>query len=251
MAQTPDRRAYQHEWYLRNREKIRERQALDPEQRRAYKREYYLRNRERLLDRQREYEAQNRDPAKRHEYYLRNRERILEKQRAYNAANPRDPERWREYDRNYKRRARAADPEKYRAYKRARYAQDPEKILAQNRRWAVRNGESMRTWRMRARHGMSPGDWATMYAAQDGRCYLCGDELTEDTAVIEHDHRCCPRNYSCRICRRGLACGGCNVAIGRAQDDPARLRRIADALETAKLLVDQRQAEAGERLTLF
>lgn len=196
--------------------------AQTPEQRRAYRREYYLRNRETFLERQREYAAANpRDPAKRREYYLRNREGFREKQRAYDAANPRDPEGRREYNRHWQARARAATPEKYRAQ------------------------------RMYAHHGMWPGDWAAMWAAQDGRCYLCGDELTEDTAVIEHDHRCCPAFYSCRNCRRGLACEHCNRAIGLAQDDPDRLRRMADALEAARLLVDQRLAEAGEPQTLF
>jgi hypothetical protein len=43
----------------------------------------------------------------------------------------------------------------------------------------------------------------------------------------------------------------CNIALGHTRDDPGRLRRMADALEAAQMLVDQRKAEAGDQLTLF
>lgn len=147
------------------------------------------------------------------------------------------------------------DSEQRRGQKAEYRARNREKIRERDRVYAreyrAGNRAVMRIALMRSRHGMSPGDWAALWAAQDGCCYLCGDDLTEGAAGVDHDHRCCPRNYSCRGCRRGLACDNCNSAIGMARDDPARLRRMADALEAAQLLVDQRQAEAGERVTLF
>jgi hypothetical protein len=58
--------------------------------------------------------------------------------------------------------------------------------------------------------------------------------------VIDHDHSCCPQRRSCDICRRGLACGRCNKLLGLANEDPARLHRIANALEAANTLVQAR-----------
>ena len=83
--------------------------------------------------------------------------------------------------------------------------------------------------------GLTPDDLARMREAQHGLCYLCGDPLPGDTyfLAIDHDHRCCPPKTSCAFCRRGLTCHACNVLIGHAKDDPARLRRIADNLDAA------------------
>jgi hypothetical protein len=157
--------------------------------------------------------------AKKHEYYLRNRDKILAQHRVY--------------------RQQVLDPEKQRAYMAAYYAANRDKLLA---------------YTLRTDHGLRPDQWAALWDAQDGRCYLCGEPMIQggaSGACIDHDHSCCPEKRSCPVCRRGLACAGCNTSIGLAQDDPARLRRMADALEAANLLVNERKAEAGEQLTLI
>jgi predicted transcriptional regulator len=78
-----------------------------------------------------------------------------------------------------------------------------------------------------------------------GLCYLCQRPLGPGRmSVIEHDHRCCPADKSCRLCRRGLACTPCNHLIGLAEDDPDRLELIAGNLRTAKTVVTRRLAEA-------
>lgn len=59
-------------------------------------------------------------------------------------------------------------------------------------------------------------------------CELCG--ATDRRLVIDHDHSCCPRNYACGKCFRGMLCQPCNVALGMFQDDPALLRRAAEYL---------------------
>jgi ribosomal protein L35 len=100
--------------------------------------------------------------------------------------------------------------------------------------------------KLREAHGMTPDDLAAMLDAQDGRCYLCGSELTAGHGThIDHDHSCCPPKRSCALCRRGLACHGCNVALGLTGDDPARLRQMADALEVAQLAVRARLEAAS------
>lgn len=83
--------------------------------------------------------------------------------------------------------------------------------------------------------GMTPEGLVRMIETQQGLCYLCLGPLPEDRhfLAIDHDHRCCPPGNSCPACRRGLTCHSCNVLIGHAKDDPARLRRIAGNLEAA------------------
>lgn len=172
---------------------------------------------------------------------------------------------------NAARRA-ARDSEKDSADQRARYWQDPEKAREQRRAYYARNHEKERSTRRvfygrnreemlrrsalnraRARHGMQPEDWAQLREEQDGCCYLCGDDLPDDTRLIhiDHDHSCCPRNYSCGTCRRGLACNRCNQAIGLAGDDPDRMERMAGNLRSAKREVAARMAEHSEQLDLF
>jgi hypothetical protein len=179
-------------------------------------RQYYEKNRDKILAWQRAYEAVPEHRDRKREWYLRNREQILEKRRAY-------------------------------------YAQNREKIGQSNRARYVQNRDRRRAYGAVYRHGMQPGDWAAMWQEQDGRCYLCGDALVADDASthVDHDHACCGRERSCPVCRRGLAHSACNVSIGNAGDDPARLRRMADALEAAKAQVALRMATAGHQPALF
>lgn len=188
----------------------------------------------------------------------------------------RNPDRARELHNLSQRRRRAADPEKFRAYQRAWYARHREQVLqriqqnhrdnpelyrervredARRRKRADPQGESDRFRRMKmARlHGMKPEDWAALWDAQGGRCYLCGCDLSalpSSQVHVEHDHRCCPRETSCGYCRRGLACMRCNTIIGLARDDPVLLRTIASNLEPAIALTDQRLHTRPEQLTL-
>lgn len=178
-------------------------------------------------------------------YTERNREKVREQRKRYRLEH-------KEQIAEYVRRARAADPEKFRERTRQWRAANPQKVRARNKQ-QVRD-------QMADIHGL---DWRAAYAAmratQDGRCYLCGDELNEDilpsgkgrATVIDHDHRCCPQRRSCSDCRRGLACQRCNVIIGLAGDNPEVLRRIADALEVANARISQRLAARPAQGVMF
>src|SRR5258708_4705054 len=83
--------------------------------------------------------------------------------------------------------------------------------------------------------------YTTLFRSQQGLCYLCAKELV-GKVVIDHDHDHCPPGASCPTCRRGLTHHDCNTAIGMAGDDPARLRILADALETAQNAYQARKA---------
>lgn len=66
---------------------------------------------------------------------------------------------------------------------------------------------------------------AEFWHQQDGKCYLCERSVALASAVLDHDHRCCPPSSFCPACVRGAVHYGCNSAIGIASDDP-------DLLET-------------------
>lgn len=182
-----------------------------------------------------------------------------ENNRRYTQAKP-------EAARERQRRRRETNPEAIRRGK-ARYyetggrekvlayqAAHKDEINAWRRAERVKSPEYYRIQDLSRKHGMRPQDWATLYEAQAGLCYLCGSELDmikSKAIAIDHDHKCCPTNKSCMICRRGLACSGCNLAIGMVHEDPARLRRIADALEVAQLEVERRRETANQIITLF
>jgi hypothetical protein len=155
-------------------------------------------------------------------------------------------------------------PEQRRAWRERNKDREREMKLAYQRGYFLRNSAQIRERArkgyvpsrqrdavLRSRHGLRPEDWATLWEAQDGRCYLCGGNLLDGKIVIDHDHSCCPAGTSCPACRRGLAHDQCNVAIGYANEDPMRLRRMADALETAQFAVAQRLAKRSEQLPMY
>lgn len=135
------------------------------------------------------------------------------------------------------------DAQKQRAYFAEYHAANRNKRLA-NRLWIS--------------HGLLPEEWAALWVAQDGRCYLCGEEMDAGqqlgsgnaTVVVDHDHRCCPRNKSCTRCRRGLAHAKCNCAIGYADDDPDVLETIARNLRVKLAEMEDRLASKPQQLEL-
>jgi Recombination endonuclease VII len=104
----------------------------------------------------------------------------------------------------------------------------------------------------RSRHG-GDVDLDELLARQDGRCYLCGDELppgSRNAVNVDHDHDHCPPRKSCAVCRRGLTCNRCNSAIGLFDDDPALIRRVADNPEAAQVAARARITETPAQMPL-
>lgn len=131
------------------------------------------------------------------------------------------------------------------AMERERRANSPEDMkarrLAANRAWRARHSLQSKSYaqiynrrnlRFR-RYGLSPDRVAAMLADQAGLCLVCGRELFlwsevrkhADTACVDHDRRCCPRDGSCGKCVRGLLCSPCNMGLGLLGDDAGRLAR--------------------------
>ena len=61
-------------------------------------------------------------------------------------------------------------------------------------------------------------------------CQIRGCGSTENLHV-DHDHSCCPGEYSCGACVRSLLCPPHNQGLGNFKDDPEALRAAADYVE--------------------
>lgn len=76
----------------------------------------------------------------------------------------------------------------------------------------------------------------------DPGCECCGVDLVEKVRdkstgrirallVVDHDHWCCPGQFSCGRCVRGLICNLCNTAAGMLRNDPDVALSMAKYLE--------------------
>lgn len=104
---------------------------------------------------------------------------------------------------------------------RAKFCSPECKKKMQDARWRERAPGYMRQYL----YGLTPDQFAAMLADQDGRCAICGADSPGGKGGWHVDH-CHDRGHV-----RGLLCNGCNLMLGHAQDDPARLRAAAEYLE--------------------
>ncbi|MEU0952821.1 endonuclease VII domain-containing protein [Streptomyces niveus] len=89
-----------------------------------------------------------------------------------------------------------------------------------------RKGRSKATHEARVQdtYGLEPGEYDKLFEAQGGRCAICGGTRKANLDV-DHDH-------STGIVR-GLLCAADNRKVLKyARNDPERLRRAADYLES-------------------
>lgn len=77
-----------------------------------------------------------------------------------------------------------------------------------------------------AKYGITPELQVELLDAQGGLC-VCGVPITLANAHLDHCHA------SGRV--RGFLCPACNHTLGQAEDDPARLRALADYVERSLL----------------
>lgn len=93
------------------------------------------------------------------------------------------------------------------------------------RLWQLDNPEAVRraSWssHLRRRFKLTLETWDTMLVAQQGRCAICLDPMTEPH--VDHDHACCDTYETCGRCIRGLLCESCNYGLGKFQDSILRL----------------------------
>ena len=92
-------------------------------------------------------------------------------------------------------------------------------------------GLSNNRWHRRAQgYGMSADQLTKMLEGQGNCCELCEKSFGPDGFRVDHDHGCCPGQYACGGCVRGLLCNDCNTSLGKFGDDPEMLLRAAEYL---------------------
>jgi Recombination endonuclease VII len=215
--------------------------SADAERKRERRRQYRAANRDKINAQKRAWAAANRDKISEQDrqYYQANRDKLLEQKREYYKAT-----RQQQSEKN-RQRYQANRDEVLARVKTYADANRP-KIQEYHRRYYATRGGKVREKVLERAHGPNiAAEWAEMWDAQQGLCYLCGLAMDPDDTHIEHWHGCSGHapKMSCRYCRRGLAHPHCNLIVGHAGDDPALLRVVADNLEKANAAVLERQAD--------
>ena len=89
-----------------------------------------------------------------------------------------------------------------------------------------KEAEKYRRSHLKRKYGLTVEQWDEMFEAQDGCCAACGTSEPGgryDTFHVDHCHD------SGEV--RGLLCYACNVALGQLNEDPERIRALADYAE--------------------
>lgn len=95
----------------------------------------------------------------------------------------------------------------------------------------TRSRASARDQRLIATYGITSDDYKAQLAAQGGVCAGClGTRRTN--LDVDHDHKKEKAGLPPTECLRGLLCRTDNKILAMARDDPARLRRLADYLDS-------------------
>ena len=144
----------------------------------------------------------------------RERQRVAQRDRYANDLEYR--EKMREYARVY----RENNAEKVRQQKAASYQRDKEKILGNPRKV-----EASRRYHLKQTYGITLEEYDMLMEAQQGLCAGCGTDTPGGrfkNFPVDHDHQ--------TGMIRGLLCQTCNMVLGLANEDPDRLRDLADYL---------------------
>ena len=140
-------------------------------------------------------------------YYARNAERVRERQREYRS----DPE-VRQRLRAYNRERMSTEEAK---------ARDRERSQLPHRKRKTRDGN------LRRAYGIGVDDYEAMFAAQEGRCAICGasesNTKMSEHLHVDHDHE------TGQV--RALLCNPCNIGLGCFADSPERLRQALAYIE--------------------
>jgi hypothetical protein len=114
---------------------------------------------------------------------------------------------------------RKADPETREA--------DLRSVRKWQRDWYATNPEQAVAKRLRG-YGLRPDEYASLLAAQEGKCAICGSVgcSTGKRLAVDHDHT------TGKI--RGLLCLFCNTAIGKLRDDPDTIAKALEYVKTHK-----------------
>lgn len=83
------------------------------------------------------------------------------------------------------------------------------------------------------KHNIDP----ELYYSMEEKCGICGTKPNGRNLHLDHDHTCCPSEFSCGKCFRGILCGPCNAILGYARDDCGILESAIEYLNSNKTVV--------------
>lgn len=83
------------------------------------------------------------------------------------------------------------------------------------------------------KYKMTSRDYLKLLSRQGGKCAGCGYPPAEGQRLhVDHDHDCCPGQYTCGKCVRGLMHLECNTVEGMFKDDLTRLYALVEYLKS-------------------
>lgn len=121
-----------------------------------------------------------------------------------------------------------------RKYNRAKeYVAKRDEMCDREKEKRKRNPLKMRGYDLKKRFKLTLETFDQLFKSQGSRCACC---YTTDPGHkwwhVDHDHACCSsRRKTCGKCIRGILCHHCNMALGNARDDIARIKNMARFLE--------------------
>ena len=95
------------------------------------------------------------------------------------------------------------------------------------------NPKSTRIKKNWEKHRVSHEDYIKLYNKYDGKCHSCNEK---EATHIDHDHKCCPDQYSCGKCVRGILCHNCNSALGLLGDNKDKVNKLFNYILGAEAL---------------
>jgi hypothetical protein len=97
-------------------------------------------------------------------------------------------------------------------------------VFEANGRRYYKRQEKHRARQLMVNYGITIADWDRMFEEQGGVCAACRRPSPDGGRLhVDHNHK------TKKV--RGLLCSPCNIIIGQADEQPSRLRGIADYVE--------------------
>ena len=87
-----------------------------------------------------------------------------------------------------------------------------------------RKSDRIRAATLKSKFGLTVAEYEQIFTAQGGMCAICQKPPKKNRLSVDHRHA--------DGVLRGLLCWKCNRSIGGFADDPVRLRRAADYLDS-------------------
>ena len=177
MKTNEEKRRYDKEYRLKNKEKIKQYRILNKKKIRESRVEYDIKNKEKIVKQQKEYKTKNKD-------------RIEELKNEWKKNSP-------EKIKNYPCMSNEIRREVYKKYH-------------------ANNKDKVRCYKLKKNYNITPEEYDNMFESQNGKCKICGihQDVLSKKLVIDHDHNTSIiRGLLCDKCNRGLGHFNDNIDV--------------------------------------